>query len=180
MTARRRKSRVWGFLGVLFVWVWVIGPETEVGAETMKLRVSDEVAKADGFPVGDVQRHNIVSIMRDGSMVSEKGETGLVKTLVVNDVKPNGSLSFFGYLVLTFSDGSTVLLSFQQGKFSIVPEGEFAGSQEATGELISGSGRFNGIKGTMSMTGEILKSTRGEFAGKAYNEFILTYTLPPN
>jgi len=109
MATRRMKSRVWGLIGMLFTSVWLIGLLTEAGAETMKLKVSDALTKADGFPVGDVQRHNIVFIMRDGSMVSENGETGSMKALVVNNVKPDGSLSFLGYLVLTFADGSTIV-----------------------------------------------------------------------
>ena len=179
MATKRMKNRVWRLIGMLITSVWLIGLVAEAGAETMKLKVSDALTRADGFPVGDVQKHNIVFIMRDGSMVLENGETGSLKAFVVNDVKPNGSLSFLGYLVLTFADDSTIVLSFQQGDFSFVPEGEFAGTQEATGELVSGSGRFSRIKGTMRMTGKILKSTQGEFAGNANNEFILTYTLPP-
>jgi hypothetical protein len=101
-----------------------------------------------------------------------------MKALVVNKTIPTGTL-FVGYLVLTFADSSTIVMSLQEGKFSVAPEGEWAGPQEPKGELLSGSGKFKGIKGTMTMTGKVRKPASGEIAGTAENDFILTYTLPP-
>jgi len=178
MTTRKMKSAIWGLIGTLLTSVWLMGFVTEVRAETMKVKVSNAVTKAERSPVGDVEGHVMIFLMREGSMRLENGELGSMKALVVSKTIPTGTL-FVGYLVFTFADSSTIVMSLQEGKFSFAPEGEWAGPQEAKGELISGSGRFRGIKGTMSMTGKVLKPTQGETVGKAQNEFILTYTLPP-
>jgi hypothetical protein len=164
--------------GILVISGWVFGSAIQAGAETMKLKVSNVVTKGERYPVGDVEGHIIAYLMRDGVIVSEDGEVGSMKALVVNDAMVGKGGSFLGYLLFTFVDGSNILSSFQQGEFSRDPEGKFALSQRASGELISGSGRFKGIKGKMSMTGKVLKPTKEEFAGKAYNDFTLTYTLP--
>jgi hypothetical protein len=164
-------------LGILMISAWILGSVIQAGAETMKLKVSNVVTKGERYPVGDVEGHALVYLMRDGVMVSEDGEVGSMKALVINDVMP-GNSSFLGYILFTFVDGSCFLTSVQQGAFSPDPEKKFALIQRASGELISGSGRFKGIKGSMSLTGKILKPTKEEFAGKGYNDFTLTYTLP--
>jgi hypothetical protein len=178
MAKRTMKSAVWGLIVTLLTSVWLMGFVTEVGAETMKVQVSNAVMKAERSPVGDVEGHALIFLMREGSMRLENGELGSMKALVVNKTIPTGTL-FVGYLVFTFADSSTIVMSLQEGKFSFAPEGEWAGPQEAKGELLSGSGRFKGIKGTMSMTGKVRKPASGEIAGSVENDFILTYTLPP-
>ena len=164
-------------VGILAFMGLLLGSATQSEAETMKLRVSNVVTKGEGFPVGDVEGHNLAFLTRDGVAVLENGEVGSMKALVINDVMPKGG-SFLGYLVLTLVDGSAIVLSFQRCTFSPDPEGKLAFIQQGSGELVNGSGRFKGIKGTMSMTGKVLKPTKEEVAGKAYNDFTLTYTLP--
>jgi hypothetical protein len=166
-------------VGILVFVALLIGSAAQSEEGTMKLKVSNVVTKGERYSVGDVEGHVIAYLMRDGVIVSEDGEVGSMKALVVNDAMVGKGGSFLGYLLFTFVDGSNILSSFQQGALSSDPEGKFALSQRASGELISGSGRFKGIKGTMSMTGKVLKPTKEEFAGKAYNDFTLTYTLPP-
>jgi len=113
-------------------------------AETMKLQVSNAVMKAERSPVGDVEGHALIFLMREGSMRLENGELGSMKALVVNKTIPTGTL-FVGYLVLTFADSSTIVMSLQEGKFSVAPEGEFAGPQEAKGEYLV---EVEGLKGS--------------------------------
>ncbi len=57
------------------------------------------------------------------------------------------------------------------------PAGLQTGSK-MSGEIIHGTGRFQGIKGTVSSTSKILPPEKGEPSGKAVGEGALVYTLP--
>jgi len=47
-----------------------------------------------------------------------------------------------------------------------------------TSEIIKGTGRFEGIKGTQSAKAKYLPLEKGEFGPKGYGEGTVTYTLP--
>jgi hypothetical protein len=55
-----------------------------------------------------------------------------------------------------------------------------AGARTATTtrEIIKGTGRFEGIKGTITMKTKWLPLEKGEIGVKTINEITLTYTLP--
>jgi hypothetical protein len=50
-------------------------------------------------------------------------------------------------------------------------------SAKNTTDLIKGTGRFEGIKGTGSATGKTFPRSEGQ-AMRSFNEFTWTYTLP--
>jgi hypothetical protein len=52
-------------------------------------------------------------------------------------------------------------------------------ASDATSEIIKGTGRFAGIKGTGRDTRKFLPAEKGEAGSKQYGEGTLTYTLPP-
>jgi len=82
-----------------------------------------------------------------------------------------------GYLSFTFVDGSSIITSFRQTN-EPDPEGKFAWYNKFTGEILKGTGRFEGIKGSLSGDGKQFKPEKGELAGKSTNDWIFTYTLP--
>lgn len=134
--------------------------------------------KGERFPVGDVEGLGSAYVVRDGGFVLENGEFGSLRVLaVVHTAAGNGT--FWGVNVFTFTDGSIIVTTSQPGSFWPDSEGKIAALQKSTGEIINGMGRFKGIKGTQTMTGKMLKPLKGDFAGKAYIEFILNYTLSP-
>ena len=45
-------------------------------------------------------------------------------------------------------------------------------------EIIKGTGRFEGIKGTQNLTVKYLPLEKGEVGPKGYGEGTITYTLP--
>lgn len=173
------KKSIFVLLGVFFFMAGVLGSANGVSAETLKLIVSNVVTKFEAFPVGTVEEPGITFVVRDGVFVSENGELGSFKAVVAAEWTKGKGHSFLGYTVYIFGDGSTIVGTFQAGTAWPDPEGKVGAIQKASGELIKGSGRFKGIKGTQSMTGKLLKLLKGETASKAYNEFILTYTLSP-
>jgi hypothetical protein len=171
------KKTILFLFGVFFFVAGFLGSANPVGAETLKLKVSNVVAKGEVFPVGNVEEFSIGSVVRDGVFVLENGEFGSFKAVVTSEWTKGKGHSFLGYIMFIFGDGSTIVGTFHTGTVRPDPEGKVGGVQKASGELTNGSGRYKGIKGTQSMTGKILKPLKGESAGKAYNEFILTYTL---
>jgi hypothetical protein len=78
------------------------------------------------------------------------------------------------YSTLTFADGSTIIMKVQ------VTIETVAGSSAAkmTREIIKGTGRFEGIKGTGTLTVKYLPVEKGEPGQKGIGEGTLTYALP--
>ncbi len=51
-------------------------------------------------------------------------------------------------------------------------------SGESTSEIIKGTGRFEGIRGSVSAKTKNLPAEKGEAGPKQYGEGTITYTLP--
>jgi len=165
-------------LGLFFITAGFLLFGNGVGAETLKLQVSNVITKVELLPLDNIEGTVLLPLVRDGTFVLETGELGSMKFIgtAYNMVGKGGSFS--GYLVYIFGDGSTIVTSLA-GTFWADPEGKLAGLQKGSGELINGAGRFKGIKGTLTLTGKLLKTIKGEIASKNYNEVILDYTLSP-
>jgi hypothetical protein len=76
---------------------------------------------------------------------------------------------------MTFADGSTIMV-----KAQTTVEVTAAGARTATTtrEIIKGTGRFEGIKGTGTSAVKYLPLEKGELGPKGIGEGTLTYTLP--
>jgi len=80
------------------------------------------------------------------------------------------------YSIYTFEDGSTIVAR-NQRSFVADKSGNF--SSKGTTELIKGTGRFEGIKGTASSTGKNFPGNKvKEEATRGTNDINFTYTLP--
>jgi hypothetical protein len=179
MAAKKMNITTWGFMGILIIAICFFLPVASTMAETLKFKVSNVATKVDSYPVGDVDGHNIIFVIRDGLFVLEDGEIGSFKALVNIDFTVGKGGSYLGYFILTFLDGSAIVGTFQPATLYPDPEGKVSSNSKGSGEIISGSGRFKGIKGTQTFTSKVLKPLKGEIQGKGYGEFTLTYTLPP-
>ena len=172
------KKSIFVLLGLFFITAGFLGFANGVGAETLKLQVSNVVTKVELFPIENIEGTVLLPMVRDGVFVLENGELGSMKFIgTAYYVRGKGG-SFSGYVEFIFGDGSTIVASIA-GTFWGDPEGKLAGIQKGSGELINGSGRFKGIKGTSTLTGKLLKTIKGEIANKNYNEVILEYALSP-
>jgi hypothetical protein len=76
------------------------------------------------------------------------------------------------YVTIKFPDGSTITIK-SQGTM-----GAGGASGGWTSEIIKGTGRFEGIKGTRSGKVKYLPVEPGEAYPKGYGEGTITYTLP--
>jgi len=71
---------------------------------------------------------------------------------------------------MTFSDGSTIVMKVQTERTST--------SSKLTREIIKGTGRFEGIKGTGTGATKFLPLEEGEPGPKGMGQGSITYTLP--
>jgi hypothetical protein len=172
--ATTRSLRV--FVGILAIAAWMLGAAMQVGAEALNYRSYVWMNKQEIVPVGDVEGHNLYLAQRGGFYVWDNGEIATITRASLNDlIKGAGPATT--YETIKFADGSTIML---KGQSTLTGTG--AGtptSGEYTSEIIKGTGRFEGIKGTQSAKAKFLPAEKAEAGSKQYGEGTLTYTLPP-
>jgi hypothetical protein len=137
-----------------------------VWAESFKARLINGMTKMETIAVGDEEGHVVGVYERKGVTMYENGE-------VANEVTRgtfDSAKGWQGYCLQTFQDGSTMWMrhrgSMRKGKVV-----------EATFELIGGTGRYEGIKGSGTFTGGYVAYAEDS---RAYGDwhFTGTYTLP--
>ena len=168
------KKSLWVFFGILVMSAWVLGLALQAGAETMKCKSIQTTTKMERMEVGDEKGH-LLSLQRmEGLAYCENGEIAKMRSDNVNDFVPGKGVEALGYTFFTFEDGATIIVRFQRS----VAFGQSAiGSAKSSSEIIKGTGRFEGIKGTTSGTGKNFLQTKEE-PGRAFTDITLTYTLP--
>jgi len=113
--------------------------------------------------------------MRGYFFVFENGEVATSDGVTTSDLI-KGPGSFMGYLTIKFGGGSTIMVK-TQGTLGGTAAGTLR-SGGSTSEIIKGTGRFEGIKGTQSPKTKYLPLEKGEVGPKGYGEGTITYTLP--
>jgi hypothetical protein len=167
--ATKKSMRV--LLGILVVSTWVLASAIQTGAETMKCKIATTTTKDESVPVGDEEGHSLHLIITEGLAFFENGEIAKVRSHNLSDrISAKGS-QVIGYTIYTFEDGSTIVQRFQR----LMVSGDLFA--KATGELIKGTGRFGGIKGTVSGTSKSFPGSKGE-ASRNTSDMTFTYTLP--
>jgi len=171
-----RKS-IWILFGILLISVWILGSVVQVGAEAMKCKNFGYAVKREVFQIPDVEGHSINMLMRDGLAFFEDGEVVTFKSFTMSDVIAGKKVLNNGYQLFTFVDGSTIITSYRIEQ-EPDPEGKFSWLYKGTGEIRKGTGRFEGIKGSISIIGKQFKAEKGDLTGKSASECTFTYTLP--
>jgi hypothetical protein len=122
-----------------------------------------------------VEGHNLALFSRKGLASFENGEVAIWTNWGMQDLV-KGKGPFQAYQRFIFEDGSKLVAKMQG---MVLPgSGKALSLIEATGEFISGTGRFEGIKGTLSVTGKVFTPFGKETKGDMYIDIIMTYTLP--
>src|SRR4030042_2994078 len=140
------KKSIRVLFGILVVSAWVLGSAIEARAETMNYKFYTWVIKAERVPVGDVEGHTMGFGKRGAFYVFENGEIAAINQVGTNDMI-KGSGSFMQYATINFADGSTIIIKSQGTVGAPVAGSPTSGGW--TGEIIKGTGRFEGIKGTL-------------------------------
>ena len=163
------KKLTWVLFGILVISAWVLGSANQATAETLNFKSYTYGVKSEIVPIGDVEGHVLRLSLRSGFLVFENGEVATANQILQSEwTKDAGTL--LQYITLTFPDGSTIILKTQG-----TVEG---GSGAFRGEIIKGTGRFEGIKGTHSSKIKPLHLEKGESSPKILGEGTINYTLP--
>ena len=165
----KKSTTIWGFMILLVAFVWLMGFSTSANAETMKFKIYNWQTKIEDIPVGDAEGHSVGVELRSAFYVFENGELANTKIVSSYDlVKAAGA--YKNYITMNFEDGSIIIVK-SEGMVG-VPSAEFKS------EIIKGTGRFQGIKGTGTSKAKYLPQEKGEAAPKGWGEGTLSYTLP--
>jgi hypothetical protein len=166
------KKSMWVLFGVLVISAWLLGSVTQAVAETLNFKFFSHVTRNEVFPVGDTEGHYVGLNVREGAVIFASGELAWMKAInSIDGVKGAGS-TFDQYYTVTFQDGSKITCHTKGS--SVGTSGKWAG------EIINGTGRFQGIKGTAAAAGiKFLPPEKDELlGGKALGEGTFNYTLP--
>jgi hypothetical protein len=161
---------LWVRIGLLAISVWVLGAALPAGAEELHYKFYTWMIKNESVPVADVEGHSVALGSRGAFYVFDNGDVATMKHVYTADFI-KGAGPFMQYVTITFPDGATITWK-SQGKVG-------AGAGGWTSEILKGTGRFEGIKGTQSGAAKYLPLEPGEAGPKGYGEGTITYTLPP-
>jgi hypothetical protein len=173
--AIRRLSIGLAIASIFVIGIWLLGSVPQAMAETLNYKYFNHVVKAEAVPIPDAEGHLVRLTLREGVNIYENGELAWVKSVLYNDlIKGAGAIDI--YTTAAFPDGSTIT-THTKGRVEATPAGLQTGSK-ITGEIIHGTGRFQGIKGTVSSSSKTLPPEKGEPSGKSIGEGTMVYTLP--
>ncbi|MGD0235515.1 MAG: hypothetical protein ABSC55_13385 [Syntrophorhabdales bacterium] len=175
MDKRKMKIAALGFISVLFVGSCLLGSVHQATAETLTFKTFTHVTKADMVPVGDVDGHVLSLTVREGVILFQNGESTWMKAMEISDLTKGAGPSN-GYITVTFLDGSTFTAG-GKSTWEATPQGTMSGAK-ITRDIIHGTGRFQGIKGTYTASSKMLPPEKGETMAKGMSEGTIVYTLP--
>ena len=141
------KKSKWVLFGVLLTSAWVLGSAIEARAETMNFKFYTWVIKSESASISDMEGHVVSFIMRGGFYVFENGEVATANQVATTD-HIKGAGPFISYVTINFADGSTIVIK-KQGRWEGVPTAS-PSLVDWKSEIIKGTGRFEGIKGTQT------------------------------
>jgi hypothetical protein len=164
------KKSMWVLLSVIIA-AWLLGSVAQVMAETRNAKFINRVTKMESVPIPDAEGHSVGMAVIEGATISEDGELAWQKVVIIFDgVKGTGP--FTQYATTTFQDGSTIT-GYTKGT-----SGGGSPAKQAF-EIVHGTGRFQGIKGTGTSTLKFLPPEKGEIGWRTVGEITMTFTLPP-
>jgi hypothetical protein len=173
-----KKKSIWILIGMVVIMAWLLGSVIQAVAETKEVRTVFQFSKLEFMPVGDVEGH-IFYIAEVRGLAFVDGEVAVYVGWAQGEgIKGIGPV--YGYSKYIYQDGSTIVIKVQ-ATVRVAPDGKTSLHEDGKGEITMGTGRFEGIKGSISYTGKRftaispgLKETRGDMIF----EEIWTYTLP--
>ena len=172
----KRKMRVTflGLTSILVIALFLLGFITQAAGETLKGKSVVTNTKDARIPVNDEPGHMLAMQIFEGLALFENGEVARTTISAVTDIIPDKGGQSIVYGIYTFGDGSTIVTRTQR-LMSADKGGTY--SAKATGEIIKGTGRFQGIKGTISGSGTNYRPGEGEVM-KVLTDTTWTYSLP--
>ncbi len=143
-------------------------------ADTAKWRITSYITKVEALPIGDKEGHMVILYERRGVAVFEDGRVAAYHTCGTGDmIKGNGP--FQGYTKLSFKDGSSTMVKYKGNLKG--QEGQKLPILEGAGEYTMGTGKLEGIKGTVSFTGYYVTPFGKETKGDVVVDVVGNYKL---
>jgi hypothetical protein len=170
-----KRKLAWILLVSLATSAWILGSAIQAGAETLKYKSYTYTIKEEDIPVGDEEGHLLMSFDRGGLFVFENGEVANFH-MFGNGEEVKSGLSIMYYDIISFPDGSTIMERTHGTLGTGVPGVPTTGGFKK--EIIKGTGRFEGIKGTGSGQTKYLPLEKWQAGVSGYGEGTLEYTLP--
>ena len=121
-----------------------------------------------------MEGHTVGLVMRRAFYVFENGEVATTNSVATRDLIKGAGPSV-QYTTINFADGSTIIIKSQGRGGGTATAAQTSGG--LTSEIIKGTGRFEGIKGTQAAKAKYLPLEKGEAGPKGYGEGSITYTL---
>lgn len=170
-----RKELVWVLLVIFATTALVVGPAIQAGADALKYKAYTYTIKEANLPVGDEEGHQLVSFERGGILVFDNGEVANYHMIGTGEqVKGGASIMF--YETFFFADGSTIIGRVQGTIGAGVPGVPSTGGFKH--DLVKGTGRFIGIKGTAAGQAKFLRLEKWQAGASSVGEGAFEYTLP--
>jgi hypothetical protein len=144
-------------------------------ADELKVRVTSYIASHDIKPVAGVEGRVAGSYLRRGMVFNENGEVGVFRS-TGNLTMTKGRGIVESESVYTYEDGSTLALKVD-GEVEARPGGGLI-YRKLTGNVLGGTGRYEGIVGTGTATGRNLTPFTEETRSDAYFDVVVTYQVP--
>jgi len=160
---------MWLFMGISIIAVCMEGYAIQVHAETLNYKFVTWQIKAESAPTFDVPEHVILLGSRGALYFFEDGDVATVTSTTVGDMN-NWKGPFWQYTHIKFADDSTMVIK-SEGYY-----GSDSGSWKS--EIIKGTGRFEGAKGTHNAKGNFFPIEKGEPGSRGYGGGSIMYTLP--
>lgn len=174
-TGSRIVRYYWRRVGIYVAVVCLLVPSRKILAETVKFRIINYITKLEIIPIEDSEGHMIGIYQRRGLALFENGEVATETSWATFDgVKGKGT--FQGYSKLNYEDGSTTVSKYK-GKMWRIQDGKIR-LEEGSGEYFRGTGRFEGITGTMSWTGKRFTPYSKEVGADNLLDVTAIYSIP--
>jgi len=173
---RKMTFTIWPLGAILLISVLLLVPATQAMAEEVKYKHFTYITKVEIIPVGDTKGHRVGVFERRGLALFEDGEVAAYLIRGTFDFTKQGGPGN-AYFQITYKDGSTIL---GKAPFTMaLTPGEKLPSVKSKGQYIKGTGRFEGIKGTFTCSGQyITPYTTDKTKGDLCFECTSTRTLP--
>jgi hypothetical protein len=140
-----------GALAVLFLLMTVFGGQARAQSITQKFRIINHVTKMEMASTGVEKGHTVGIILRGGLALFENGEVAIQTSVIIFDAILGKSGTFDAYTTVTFEDGSSWVAK-TKASSERTPDQKRLLTKNA-GELVNGSGKYEGIKGSIHYSG---------------------------
>jgi hypothetical protein len=173
----KKRKIILAIVLIFVISIWML-PD-KAWAETWKYRIVIYFTRVEMSPIPAMEGQAYFLTEFRGLTFWENGEISTYSGAAISEsYKGKGPVQ--NCITHTFADGSTIVA---KNKFINIsaPDGKTALWEDITGEIVKGSGRFEGIKGTITAKGKrVAPISPGlkEMRGDGFVEGSMTFTLP--